>query len=61
MQIGKIIYHSSKDFLNEIIDFFYDDIFKNIQRLKDINFLKSLDTNNQLSTSVNTPVKKQSL
>lgn len=56
-----ISYHSSKSFLSEILDFFYDDIFQKYpKKFKDLDFLKNLDTNNQLSTSVNTPVKKQS-
>ena len=55
--VNFISYHSSKDFLNEIVPFFSSEILNLYQKkIKNINYLLDLETNNRLSTSVNTPV-----
>ena len=55
--VNFISYHSSKDFLNEIVSFFSSEILNLYQKkIKNINYLLDLETNNRLSISVNTPV-----
>ena len=52
--VNFISYHSSKDFLNEIVSFFSSEILNLYQKkIKNINYLLDLETNNRLSISVN--------
>ena len=56
-----ISYHSSKDFYLEVIEIFKKEILNKFsKKFKNENFLRDLNVINNMSTSINTPVKEKS-